>query len=74
LIAAEIARLIDTEWTTFDGARRRLAATDFMVVAPFNDQVRTIAGQVQGCGVRGRRVIPRLRGSGGECRWGGLLF
>ena len=43
LIAAEIARLIDTEWTIFDGARRRLAATDFMVVAPFNDQVRTIA-------------------------------
>lgn len=32
------------------------------------------AGQVHGRGVRGRRVILRLRGSGGQCRGGGLLF
>ncbi|MEC4763370.1 hypothetical protein VT930_09660 [Mycobacterium sherrisii] len=32
------------------------------------------AGQVQGRGVRGRRVILRLDGLGGQCRWGGLLF
>ncbi|MFP1155022.1 molybdopterin oxidoreductase family protein [Mycobacterium sherrisii] len=31
-------------------------------------------GQVQGRGVRGRRVILRLDGLGGQCRWGGLLF
>ncbi len=31
-------------------------------------------GQVQGRGVRGRRVILRLRGLGGQCRGGGLLF
>ena len=32
------------------------------------------AGQVQGRGVRGRRVILRGGGSGGQCRGGGLLF
>ena len=31
-------------------------------------------GQVQGRGVRRRRVILRVDGSGGQCRWGVLLF
>ncbi len=31
-------------------------------------------GQVQGRGVRRRRVILRLGGLGGQCGWGGLLF
>lgn len=34
----------------------------------------TYCGQVQGHGVRGRRVILRLDGLGGQCRGGGLLF
>jgi hypothetical protein len=64
-------------------ARRRVMTEDElrcverMVAAldqRFPDEVVRHRGQVQGCGVRGRRVIPRLRGSGGECRWGGLLF
>ena len=42
LIAAEIARLIGTEWTDKKGNQRPLTATDFMVVAPYNDQVHTI--------------------------------
>jgi len=32
------------------------------------------SGQVQGRGVRVRRVILRRGGSGGQCRRGGLLF
>jgi uncharacterized protein len=42
LIAEEIARLIGTPWTNFDGEQNPLTAGDFMVVAPFNDQVHTI--------------------------------
>jgi 3-hydroxyacyl-CoA dehydrogenase len=33
-----------------------------------------LGGQVQGRGVRRRRVILRCSGSGGQCRGGGLLF
>lgn len=42
LIAAEIGRLIETPWTNQHGEVRELAANDFMVVAPYNDQVRLI--------------------------------
>ncbi|TMS54796.1 TM0106 family RecB-like putative nuclease [Mycobacterium sp. DBP42] len=42
LIADEISRLIGTPWTDFDGNQSPLAVNDFMVVAPYNDQVRTI--------------------------------
>ncbi|OBI55667.1 hypothetical protein A5667_23195 [Mycolicibacterium fortuitum] len=42
LIADEISRLIGTPWTNFDGDEKPLTAYDFMVVAPYNDQVRTI--------------------------------
>ena len=31
-------------------------------------------GSSPGRGVRARRVILRRVGSGGQCRWGGLLF
>lgn len=46
LIAEEIARLIGTPWTNFKGEQNPLAASDFMVVAPFNDQVRTIVDRL----------------------------
>lgn len=42
LIADEISRLIGTPWTNFDGDEKPLTVNDFMVVAPYNDQVRTI--------------------------------
>lgn len=42
LIAVEIARLVGTNWTDEKGAEKFLTVGDFMVVAPFNDQVRVI--------------------------------
>jgi len=39
-----------------------------------SDGIDASGGQVQGRGVRGRCVILRLRGSGGQCRGAGLLF
>ncbi|OBJ71045.1 hypothetical protein A5643_08735 [Mycobacterium sp. 1274756.6] len=42
LIAAEITRLIGTPWTDQAGIEKPLTVHDFMVVAPYNDQVRAI--------------------------------
>jgi uncharacterized protein len=42
-IAAEIRALLGREWWDTDGARRPLTAADFMVVAPYNAQVRLLA-------------------------------
>lgn len=42
--------------------------------ALYGGRVALIEGQVQGRGVRRRRVILRGSGSGGQCRGGGLLF
>jgi len=41
-IAAQIERMIGSEFTACDGARRRLEASDFMVVTPYNEQVRCL--------------------------------
>jgi len=42
MIAAEIARLVETPWVNFDGDENPLTVNDFRVVAPYNDQVRAI--------------------------------
>ncbi|MCU1498160.1 MAG: hypothetical protein JWM47_2113 [Acidimicrobiales bacterium] len=42
VVAAEIARLLGHAWTDKDGVDAPLTVTDFMVVAPFNDQVKLI--------------------------------
>lgn len=42
LIAGELDRLIGTEWANFEGIAKPLSAGDFMVVAPYNDQVHTL--------------------------------
>jgi uncharacterized protein len=39
LVAAEIARMIGTPWTNEQGVSAPLTTNDFMVVAPYNDQV-----------------------------------
>ncbi|MGV9709995.1 TM0106 family RecB-like putative nuclease [Gordonia sp. NPDC003424] len=46
LIAVELSTLIGTDWTNHNGDTRPLQATDFMVVAPFNDQVNTIRARL----------------------------
>lgn len=55
LIATEIARLVGTNWTDQEGAEKPLTVEDFMVVAPFNDQVRVIRERINAnaltCGV-----------------------
>ena len=40
LVADEIRQLIGSNWTDSDNTQRKLATGDFMVVAPYNDQVR----------------------------------
>ena len=42
IVATEIARLIGTPWTNHHGATKPLTVNDFMVVAPYNDQVHLI--------------------------------
>jgi superfamily I DNA and/or RNA helicase len=42
LVAAEIARMVGTTWTNEKGVRAPLTTDDFMVVAPYNDQVDLI--------------------------------
>ncbi|BBY28113.1 TM0106 family RecB-like putative nuclease [Mycolicibacterium sediminis] len=46
LIFAEIARLIGTPWVNFEGRENPLLIEDFMIVAPYNDQVRTIRNRL----------------------------
>ena len=46
LVATEITRLIGTPWTNEKGERGPLTATDFMVVAPYNDQVALIRARL----------------------------
>ncbi len=42
LVAEHIANLLGTPWTDFHGELKPLSAADFMVVTPYNDQVRAI--------------------------------
>lgn len=42
IVAEHIARLVGTPWTDFNGVTKPLTVEDFMVVAPYNDQVRTM--------------------------------
>ncbi len=41
-IAQAIGQLVGTPWTDHEGRQRPLEPSEFLVVAPFNDQVRTI--------------------------------
>jgi uncharacterized protein len=42
LVAAQITVMLDTLWTNQDGVSAPLQSSDFMVVAPYNDQVRLL--------------------------------
>ncbi|MDX1878948.1 TM0106 family RecB-like putative nuclease [Mycolicibacterium sp. 141076] len=42
LVVNQISALIGTSWTNQHGAQNPLTASDFMVVVPYNDQVRTV--------------------------------
>jgi len=41
-VASEISNMLGAEWTNKDGEHRALRAQDFMVVAPYNLQVRCL--------------------------------
>ncbi len=47
IVAAEIRRLIGTTWTDQCGDRAPLGVDDFMVVAPYNDQVNLLRDHLQ---------------------------
>lgn len=42
IVGQQIAKLVGTPWTNFEGQVNPLTVDDFMVVTPYNDQVRTI--------------------------------
>jgi uncharacterized protein len=46
IVAAEIGRLIGTAWTNQKGQEKPLTADDFMVVAPYNDQVNLVRARL----------------------------
>jgi len=47
MVADVIAQLMGTPWTNFKGEEGPLTADDFMVLAPYNDQVRTIRRRLE---------------------------
>lgn len=51
VVAAEIAAMIGTPWTDRNGVTGPLAATDFMVVAPYNAQVRKLRDALRSAGL-----------------------
>jgi predicted RecB family nuclease len=50
-IAREIRRMLGGSWTNRDGVTRPLAESDFMVVAPYNAQVRLLRRTLQAAGL-----------------------
>jgi predicted RecB family nuclease len=47
LVLEQISRMVGTEWVNQEGRRAPLEARDFMVVAPYNDQVRLFRSSLQ---------------------------
>src|SRR5206468_11875918 len=46
-VGAEIAAMVGSEWTDRDGKAQMLRQSDFMVVAPYNAQVRRLRDALQ---------------------------
>ncbi|MFP4514280.1 MAG: DEAD/DEAH box helicase, partial [Acidimicrobiales bacterium] len=46
LVAEQIGQMIGTEWTNHEGKTAPLGVEDFMVVAPYNDQVKLIRSRL----------------------------
>jgi AAA domain len=47
LIAEGVSQLLGTDWVDLEGITKPLKAADLMVVAPYNDQVRTIRDRLR---------------------------
>jgi uncharacterized protein len=57
IVIAQIAQMIGTQWVDQDGRRAALRAEDFMVVAPYNDQVDLLRAAFDAAdGLRGVQV------------------
>jgi uncharacterized protein len=52
-VAQEIRRMLGGSWTNRDGGTRPLIETDFMVVAPYNMQVRLLRRTLEAAGLAG---------------------
>ncbi|PYN24817.1 MAG: nuclease [Candidatus Rokuibacteriota bacterium] len=52
-VASEIRKMLGASWTDRDGATRPLRETDFMVVAPYNAQVRRLREALRAAGLAG---------------------
>ena len=52
-VAREIRAMLGGSWTNRDGQTRPLAETDFMVVAPYNMQVRLLRRRLEAAGLAG---------------------
>ena len=57
LVADQIVKMLGTTWTNHDGETKVLEGEDFMVVAPYNDQVRLLRQRFDGTkGLQGVQV------------------
>jgi uncharacterized protein len=52
-VAREIARMVGGSWTNRDGVTAQLGQRDFMVVAPYNAQVRLLRRALEAAGLGG---------------------
>ena len=52
-VASEIRKMLGGSWTNRNGATRSLRETDFMVVAPYNAQVRRLREALRAAGLAG---------------------
>jgi predicted RecB family nuclease len=56
IVVDQIRSLLGEAWTDHHGARRALTGPDFMVVAPYNDQVRLLRRALDVAGLNGVQV------------------
>ncbi len=56
IVSTKIASMLGLAWTNQDGVEAPLRPQDFMVVAPYNDQVRLLREAFEATGLRGVQV------------------
>ncbi|HVB18691.1 MAG TPA: TM0106 family RecB-like putative nuclease [Acidimicrobiales bacterium] len=56
LVVEQVRAMVGTTWTNQAGVQAELGAKDFMVVAPYNDQVRLLRDALETAGLHGVQV------------------
>jgi uncharacterized protein len=68
-VAREILAMRSGSWTNRDGVTQPLGESDFMVVAPYNAQVRLLRRALEAAGLGGVPVGPSTSSRGARRRW-----